>query len=90
MNANYPRITARVDLDTQELLKKASAIMGISSINAFVVSSAIEKAKKIIANEEALELSKKDALLLMDALDTEPIFNARLNQAFQNYKAKRD
>ena len=90
MNAKYPRITARVDLDTQELLKKASALIGISSINAFVLNSAIEKAKEIIAKEEALALSQRDALLLIDALDTEPILNSRLNQAFKSYQEKRD
>ena len=90
MNAKYPRITARVDLDTQELLKKASALIGISSINAFVLNSAIEKAKEIIAKEEALALSQRDALLLIDALDTEPILNFRLNQAFKSYQEKRD
>lgn len=40
------RITARVDIETQDLLTKATAISGMSSINSFVISAAIEKAKK--------------------------------------------
>ena len=42
-----PRITARVDPDTQALLSEAAALSGISSINSFVLSAAIEKAKGI-------------------------------------------
>ena len=46
-----PRITARVDVDTQYLLTKAAAIAGMPSINAFVLSAAIEKAKQVIERE---------------------------------------
>ena len=87
MNANTPRITARVDLDTQELLSKAAAIVGISSLNSFVLTAAIEKAKNIIQKENALKLSQRDAMLLVKALD-EPMSNPRLKQAMQKYKTK--
>jgi len=87
MNANSPRITARVDIDTQELLSKAAALIGISSINSFVLSAAIEKAKKIIQKENALKLSHRDAMLFVDALDS-PQVNPRLGQAIQNYESK--
>jgi uncharacterized protein (DUF1778 family) len=87
MNANSPRITARVDIDTQELLSKAAALMGISSINSFVLSAAIEKAKKIIQKENLLKLSHQDAMMFVDALDR-PQSNARLNQAMKSYKNK--
>ena len=87
MNANTPRITARVDFDTQELLSKAAAIVGISSINSFVLNAAIEKAKDIIQKENTLKLSHRDAMLLVKALD-EPKSNPRLRQAMQNYKTK--
>lgn len=83
-----PRITARVSVDTQELLSRAAALMGISSINSFVVSAAIEKAKKIMAEEEALTLSKKDAMLFMDALDRPAKPNKKLNEAFVTYEKK--
>ncbi|CAM4024128.1 hypothetical protein VA7868_04651 [Vibrio aerogenes CECT 7868] len=45
MATNLPCITARVDVDTQDLLTKADTIAGISSINSFVLSAAIEKSK---------------------------------------------
>ena len=88
MTTSSPRITARVSVDTQELLSKAAALMGVSSINSFVVSAAIEKAKKIMEREEALRLSKQDAKLFLDALDRAPAANARLAEAFEAYEKK--
>lgn len=64
-----PRITAREDLDTQELFTKAAALSGITSINAFVLNSAVEKAKQIIESEQSIKLSQEDAILFMEALD---------------------
>jgi len=87
MNANTPRITTRVDIDTQELLSKAAALIGISSINSFVLTAAIEKAKKIIQKENALKLSYRDAMLFVEALDA-PQTNPRLEQAMRNYETK--
>jgi uncharacterized protein (DUF1778 family) len=70
MVTSLPRITARIDLDTQELLLQAATIIGISSINSFVLNAAIEKAKKIMEDEHSLKLSQRDAMMLVNALDT--------------------
>ncbi len=43
MTATLPRITARVDADTQTLLTRAAALSGMPSMNAFVVNAAVEK-----------------------------------------------
>lgn len=88
MTVSSPRITTRVSVDTQELLSKAAALMGVSSINSFVVSAAIEKAKKVMLQEEALALSKKDAMLFTDALDELAKPNKKLNEAFASYEKK--
>jgi len=88
MNAVRPRITARVDTDTQDLLTQAAALAGISSINSFVLSAAIEKAKEIIEREHSLKLSQRDALMLIEALESTPKPNARLQQASRHYKDK--
>jgi len=88
MATTLPRITARVDLDTQDLLAKAAAISGVSSINSFVLSAAVEKAKQIIEREQALKLSEHDALLLMNALDEPTVANAALQAAFSRYDEK--
>ena len=83
-----PRITARVDTDTQDLLTKAAAIAGMSSINSFVLSAAIEKAQQVIEREQALKLSQADAILLMESLDRPTTANAKLKAATDRYKAK--
>lgn len=88
MNATLPRITARVDTDIQSLLAQAAAIVGISSINSFVLSAAIEKAKLIVEQERVLKLSQRDALLLAEALDAPAKANPRLQQAAERYRAK--
>lgn len=88
MSTARPRITARVDTETQDLLAQAAAIAGMSSLNSFVLNAAIEKAKKIIDRERSLKLSRRDALMLAEALDTLPTPNIRLQKASQRYKGK--
>lgn len=58
MATTLPRITARVDVETQNLLTKAAAIAGMYSINSFVLSAAIEKAKQVIEREQRQNLAK--------------------------------
>ena len=88
MIASSPRITARVSLDTQELLSKAAALIGISSINSFVLNAAIEKANMIIENENIIKLTQKDATLFIDALEAPATANEHLSEAFKNYNDK--
>jgi len=88
MATTLPRITARVDIETQELLSQASAIAGMSSINSFVLSAAIEKAKRIIEREQSLKLSQRDAIMLVDALDATGQSHSRLKQAAMCYEKK--
>lgn len=82
------RITARVDIETQNLLTKATAISGMSSINSFVLSAAIEKAKKVIEHEQTLKQSQVDATLLTNALDRPALQNSKLKAAATRYGKK--
>jgi uncharacterized protein (DUF1778 family) len=88
MATTLPRITTRVDVDTQDLLAKAAAIAGMSSINSFVLSAAIEKAKQVIEREQAIKLSQADAMFLMEALDRTAISNSKLKAASERYERK--
>ena len=88
MITHSPRITAKVDMDTQALLSQAAALIGMSSINAFVVSAAIEKAKKIMESERLLKLNERDAMFLVNALDAPVEINLRLRQAASRYDSK--
>ncbi len=84
MGTGTKRITARVNIDVRELLERAAALSGISSINAFVLNAAIEKAHQIVQKEQTLTLSKQDAMLLVEALDSEES-HPRLQKAFKRY-----
>lgn len=88
MATTLPRITARVDVDTQDLLTKAAAIAGMTSINSFVLSAAIEKAKQVIEREQTLKLSQDDAMLLVEALDHPATVNSKLKAASDRYDSK--
>ncbi|MFV0575056.1 MAG: DUF1778 domain-containing protein [Vibrio sp.] len=89
MATTLPRITARVDVDTQDLLTKAAALAGMSSINSFVLNAAIEKAKQVIEREQALKLSQADAIMLMEALDRPAVPNLKLKTASERYETKK-
>ena len=88
MTTALPRITARVDIDTQQLLSQAAAISGIASINSFVLNAAIEKAKKIIEQEQVLRLTEQDAMLLVEALDKPATVNHKLKAAAARYQVR--
>ncbi|MCL1079959.1 DUF1778 domain-containing protein [Parashewanella spongiae] len=88
MPTTLPRITARVDIDTQDLLAKAAAIAGMSSINSFVLNAAIERAKQVIEREQSLKLSQADAMQLMEALDRPAQVRTKLQTAAQCYHGK--
>jgi len=88
MTTSSPRITARVSVETQALLSRAAALSGISSINSFVLFSAIENATKIIEHEEAINLSKQDTLIFLDALDKPTQENKRLSEAYKVHEKK--
>ncbi|MCK6263593.1 DUF1778 domain-containing protein [Vibrio sp. ZSDE26] len=88
MASTLPRITTRVDLDTQELLSKAAAIAGMSSINSFVLSAAVEKAKQVIERDQVLKLSQADAMLFIEALELPATPNAKLKAAADRYESK--
>ncbi len=83
---SLPRITARVDAETQALLTRAAGLAGMSSINSFVVNAAIEKAREVIEREQTLRLTERDAILLAEALDKSGEPHPRLRQAHAHYR----
>ena len=88
MAATLTSITINVDAETQDLLTKAAALAGMSSLNSFVLNAAIEKARQVIEREQVLKLSRADAVLLMEALDNPATVNAKLKSAAERYENK--
>lgn len=86
MATYHPRITTRVDEQTQGLLTQAATLLGMPSMNAFILSAAVEKAKQVLAMEQTLQLSQADALRLANALDTPAQQLPKLQDAAKRYK----
>lgn len=85
---NLPRITARIDIPTQELLLRAASLVGISSLNSFVLNAAIEKANAILKDEEITRLNAEDTRQLLAHLDNPPEPNEKLEALFQQSKGR--
>lgn len=88
MTTTQQLIAVQVDIDTQDLLTKAAALAGISSINSFVLNAAIEKAQQILDREQALKLSQCDAMMFIEALDQPAKTHNKLKAAAFRYKDK--
>lgn len=82
-SVNLPRVTARIDSDTQELLTQAASLIGISSINSFVLSAAIEKANKILTDFQTIKLNEKATKDLLQYLDEPVVVNENLKALFK-------
>ena len=83
------RITARVPLRVQETLELAASLVG-STVNQFVVQSALREAERVIEQEQVIRLSERDARAFLDAIDNPPPPNAKLLAALADYAARRD
>jgi uncharacterized protein (DUF1778 family) len=83
------RITARVPLKVQETLETAASLVG-STVNQFIVQTALREAERIIEQERVIRLSERDALAFLDAIDQPPPPNPELLAALQDYVARRD
>jgi uncharacterized protein (DUF1778 family) len=83
--ASTVRVTSRVPLNWQEKLQIAADIMG-STLNQFIVQSAMEKAEKVIENEQRLVLTERESLRLLELLDRPSERNEKFNQAMMSYQ----
>lgn len=83
-----PRITARIDLPTQDLLLRAASLIGISSLNSFVLNAAIEKANAILKEEQTIKLNQESTRQLLEHLDNPPEPNEKLKALFKDVSGR--
>jgi uncharacterized protein (DUF1778 family) len=83
------RITARVSASVQETLETAAGMVG-STVNQFIVQTALREAERIIEQERVIRLSGDGARAFLHALDNPLPPNANLAAALQDYTARRD
>ncbi len=81
------RLEARITPAQKELLQHAAELEG-RSVTDFVVSSAQEKAKRVIHEHEIFLLSARDREVFVNALLSPPAPNEKLRRAVRRYKQK--
>lgn len=79
------RVVSRVSPDVKALLEQASSWAGFSSVNQFIVQSAIREAEKIVRQEQVIHLSLRDTYAFLHALEHPPKPNAALLKAAKRY-----
>lgn len=79
------RISARIPLHVYEKLIEASQVSG-STINQFLVQSALEKANHILEQERVIHMTKQDAKVFFEALENPPPLNDKLLEAIKSYQ----
>lgn len=80
------RFDAKITLEQKKLFETASEIGGFRTLTDFVISSAQEKAKSIIKENERIINSRKDAEVFFDAIMNPASPNEKLKDAFKDYE----
>lgn len=81
------RLETRLPKEQKMLFKRAARLGGYGSLSDFVLTSAREKADKIIAENRKVLASKRDSEIFFDAITNPPKPNAALNKAVKNYNS---
>ena len=80
------RLEARVSAAQKSLLQQASALSG-RTLSEFVVASAQDEARRVIADHESIRLSREEQLAFVQDLLQPPAPNARLKRAAKAYRS---
>lgn len=78
------RLEARVQPEVKALWQRAATIQG-RSLTDFVVSSAVENAKRTVQENEAWNLTMSDKIAFVEALLNAPVPNAKLRKAAERH-----
>ncbi|OWO81372.1 DUF1778 domain-containing protein [Photorhabdus luminescens] len=74
------RMSFRIASEEKSLLIRAAAIQH-TNLTEFVIRNVVSAARKIIDENERLELTEKDSLYILDLLDNPPAPNNKLMAA---------
>lgn len=85
----YERIDLRTSPEIKKLIVRAAATTGVS-LSAFLIASAQERAKQILAESETLSLSPRDWDAFFAALDNTDKTRPALEAATADYLAWRN
>lgn len=82
--AHGERINLRLSKTAKRRIEHAASVEG-KTVSAFIVSSALETAKKAIERHETVALAREDATRFFDALADAPPPNGRLSAALEEH-----
>lgn len=85
----YERIDLRTSPEIKELIVRAAATAGVS-LSAFLIASAQDRAKQVLAESETLTLSPRDWDVFFTALDNTDKPRPKLEAAATEYLAWRN
>ena len=85
----YERIDLRTSPEIKELIVRAAATAGVS-LSAFLIASARDRAKQILAKSETLTLSPRDWDAFFSALENADRPRPKLEAAASEYLAWRN
>jgi len=74
------RMSLRIASEEKSLLMRAAALQH-TNLTEFVIRNVVSVARKIIDENERLELTKRDSLHVLDLLDNPPMPNDKLMAA---------
>lgn len=77
---NNERMSVRIGAKEKALLLRAATLQQ-TNLTDFVVRNVLPIARKIIDENEQLQLTRRDSLLVLDLLDNPPMPNAKLMAA---------
>ncbi len=79
------RVSARIPFHIYEKLTEAAETIG-TSLNQLLIQSALEKADQILEKERTIKMTKQDAKVFFDAIETPPPINEKLLEAMKSYQ----
>ena len=83
------RVSARMPAHVYEVLGEAAELTG-STLNQFLVQSALEKAERIIEKERFIRISGQSAAAFFEAVENPPKPTPKLKKAISAYKESFD
>lgn len=87
MAAKTERISARVPEHVFETLTRAAELVG-ATVNQFLVQSALDRAQRVIEEENIIRLNAESARRFFDAIENPPSPNEKLLAAFRAHKER--
>jgi uncharacterized protein (DUF1778 family) len=90
-NSSRGRITARLSAEKQEILQLAADLSG-STLNQFIVQSALRAAEQVIEKEEvirSIRLTLEESKRFFALLDEPPKPNEALQRAMKRFRNKK-